>query len=163
MIKSFGKINFTFLMKRKFIVDDYTRCGMPRTANSFIWTRKTYELHVRYREILRDTDITDLTEYITGKWHAYLDKCLLVCNRGKWDIDFEPHTRNYLWSNYALRVHMLEQKFGPKLEEYFQKMNLPLRPLGKFYTLIRSLIRYWEITYYLRETFPFEAPPEQEQ
>ncbi len=84
------------------------------------------------------------------KWNAYLDKCKLITNpNGNWNIDFEHHTKHKLWNYYQLRKHQLLIRRGDNFPKGSTPIILTTHPTGKFYGLIRSLIRYWEATYYL--------------
>ena len=159
IFKSYGKINFGFSMKRKYIAEEpYIRGGHSKELNWYLWTGKTLALHHRFTTITRNCVPSELFEYILDKWNAYLDKCRLVLNENKkWTIDFESHTKHKLWRNYSLRLHLYRQRVGFEETGDWMKIYIHPLPTGKFYSLIRSLIRYWEVTYHLRNTYPLTS------
>ena len=157
----FRNNNFGINMKRKYLSEPYEREGYCHEANYYVWRSKTNALHQRFIEITRHCEPSPEFDYILRKWHNYLDACLLYHKpNGSWDIDFERHTKRKLWNKFHYRKHQLIQRRGFDYRQDSTPIVLPTRPIGKFYGLIRSLVQYWETTYFLYDPPEYQSEPE---
>lgn len=158
----FRNINFGINMKRRYLTEPYEREGYDCAANYYVWKSKTNALHQRFIEITRNCEQSPELDYITAKWYTYLDCCLLYLKpSGHWDIDFERHTKRKLWNKFHYRKHQLNQRRGFDYRKDSSPIILTTHPIGKFYGLIRSLIHYWEATYFLYDPPELPTPTEE--